>query len=186
MTRHPLDKNRLRQDLIAQRQASAPAVRDEWNTAIGKHLKLLLERQPASTIGVFWPMRSEPDLRHLFEEWAAAGVQLALPVVIDRDLPLKFLAWAPGDALGKDAMGVWVPAGASREVTPDLLLVPCVGYNKERFRLGYGGGFYDRTLAQQPRPHAIGVAYVCARADFAVEAHDIALDAVVTEAGVEK
>jgi 5-formyltetrahydrofolate cyclo-ligase len=186
MADFPPGKSRLRQNLIAQRQAIAPAVRAEWDAIIGKNLSRLLEAQPVQAIGVFWPMRSEPDLRGLFVEWAAAGLQLALPVVIDSDLPLKFLAWAPGDALAKDAMGVWVPASASREVTPDLLLVPCVGYTRERFRLGYGGGFYDRTLVAEPRPRAIGVAYACARADFAVEAHDIALDAVVTEAGMDR
>ncbi|RJG03426.1 5-formyltetrahydrofolate cyclo-ligase [Noviherbaspirillum sedimenti] len=185
MADFPPDKNRLRQDLIAQRQAISPPLRAEWDLAIGKHLSRLLAAQPARAMGVFWPMRSEPDLRALFEEWVTAGVQLALPVVIDPDLPLKFLAWAPGDALAKDAMGVWVPANADREVAPDLLLVPCVGYNQECFRLGYGGGFYDRTLATAPRPRAIGVAYACARADFAVEAHDIALDGVITEAGIE-
>jgi len=179
------DKSRLRQDLLAQRQALSPAIREKWNTDIGIHLSHLLERQPARTIGVFWPMRNEPDLRTLFEEWIAAGVQLALPVVIDPELPLKFLAWAPGDPLSKDAMGVWVPAASSGEVAPDLLLIPCVGFNGGRFRLGYGGGFYDRTLAAQPRPRAVGVAYACSRADFAVEKHDIALDLVVTEAGVE-
>lgn len=180
------DKNYLRRDLLAQRQALAPALREAWNAAIGKHLRHLLERQPAQSIGIFWPMRSEPDLRQIFDKWSAAGVQLALPVVIDPNCPLKFLAWAPGDALFKDAMGVWVPAASSREVAPELLLVPCVGYNRDRFRLGYGGGFYDRTLAASPRPRAIGVAYACSRADFAVERHDIALDAVVTETGIEE
>ncbi len=81
-------------------------------------------------------------------------------------------------------MGVQVPAASSAEVAPELLLIPCVGFNQERFRLGYGGGFYDRTLAARPRPRAIGVAYECSRAEFSVEAHDIALDAVVTEAGI--
>lgn len=185
MADFPPGKSRLRQDLLARRQAIVPAVRAEWDAIIGKYLKHLLERQPAQSIGVFWPMRSEPDLRQTFEEWSAAGLQLALPVVIDPELPLKFLAWAPGDALEKDAMGVWVPASAGRVVAPELLLVPCVGYNRDRFRLGYGGGFYDRTLAAEPRPQAIGVAYACARADFAVQAHDIALDAVVTEAGID-
>lgn len=179
-------KTRLRQDLIAQRQALPSAQREAWNAAIGKHLHHLLEQQPAHTIGVFWPMRSEPDLRQLFEEWDAGGIKLALPVVIDPALPLKFLAWAPGDPLAKDAMGVWVPANASAEVHPDLLLVPCVGYNSGKYRLGYGGGFYDRTLASTPRPRAIGVAYTCSRTEFAVESHDIPLDAVVTETGIER
>lgn len=185
MAAHQQQKSSLRQHLIAQRQAIPAAVREEWNAAIGKHLHHLLERQPARFIGVFWPMRSEPDLRQLFDEWSAAGLQLALPVVIDPDCPLKFLAWAPGDPLVKDAMGVWVPAASTKEVTPELLLVPCVGYNSDRFRLGYGGGFYDRTLAAMPRPRAIGVAYTCSRAEFAVESHDIPLDAVVTETGIE-
>lgn len=179
------DKNNLRRHLLAQRQALPLALREEWNAAIGKHVKHLLERQPAQSIGIFWPMRSEPDLRQIFKEWSAAGMQLGLPVVIDPNCPLKFLAWRPGDALIKDAMGVWVPAASNREVAPELLLVPCVGYNGNRFRLGYGGGFYDRTLAAASRPRAIGVAYACSRADFAVEGHDIALDAVVTETGID-
>lgn len=185
MAVHQQHKNSLRQELLAQRQATPSALREEWNAAISKHLHHLLERQPARVIGIFWPMRSEPDLRQLFDEWAANGVQLALPVVIDPVLPLKFLAWKPGDPLMKDAMGVWVPAQACAELQPDLLLVPCVGYNRDKFRLGYGGGFYDRTLASSPRPRAIGVAYSCNRAEFAVESHDIPLDAVVTEAGIE-
>lgn len=185
MAAHQQHKTALRQDLLAQRQALPSSVREEWNAAIGKHLRHLLEQQPARTIGVFWPMRSEPDLRRLFEEWSAAGIRLALPVVIDPALPLKFLAWAPGDPLARDAMGVWVPATATAEVSPELLLVPCVGYNAAKYRLGYGGGFYDRTLASAPRPRAIGVAYTCSRAEFAVESHDIPLDAVVTEAGME-
>jgi 5,10-methenyltetrahydrofolate synthetase len=185
MAAHQQHKNSLRQILLAQRQALPSAMREEWNAAIGKHLNHLLEQQPVRSMGVFWPMRSEPDLRQLFKEWAAAGIQLALPIVIDSALPLKFLAWTPGDPLAKDAMGVWVPAETSVEVEPELLLIPCVGYNAGKYRLGYGGGFYDRTLASSPRPRAIGVAYACSRTEFGVESHDIALDAMVTEAGIE-
>lgn len=181
MNQHPHNKQSLRQDLIAQRQILAPTVRAEWDRAIGKHLSCLLETRPSRTIGIFWPIRNEPDLRELYTVWAASGMQLALPVVIDPDLPLKFLAWTPGDPLVKDAMGVWVPAAAEGEVRPDIVLVPCVGFNSARVRLGYGGGFYDRTLANAPRPLAIGIGYSFMQADFAAEAHDVALDMIITE-----
>ncbi len=177
-------KTQLRRQLLAQRQAVPAATRAAWDAAIAGHLEAWFERQPARVIGVFWPMRSEPDLRDLYASWAAAEVRLALPMVIDKDAPLKFLAWTPGDTLVKDAMGVWVPARCSAEVLPEALLIPCVGFNAARFRLGYGGGFYDRTLASAQRPWAIGVAHACSRAEFAVEDHDIALDAMVTEAGL--
>lgn len=181
MTAFPYDKNHLRKDLIAQRQAIVPAVRAEWDCAIAKHVSRMLETRPFRTIGIYWPIRNEPDLRELYAVLATRGMQLALPVVIDPDLPLKFLAWAPGDPLVKDAMGVWVPAMTAREVLPDLVLVPCVGFNTARVRLGYGGGFYDRTLANAPRPLSIGIGYSFMQADFAAEAHDVALDMIITE-----
>ena len=181
MTQRPPDKSRLRQALLAQRQTLVPAVRAEWDRAIGKHLSRLLETRPSRTIGIYWPIRNEPDLRELYADWSARGMQLALPVVIDPDLPLKFLAWAPGDPLVKDAMGVWVPAAAEGEVRPDIVLVPCVGFNDARVRLGYGGGFYDRTLANAPRPLSIGIGYSFMQADFAAEVHDVALDMIITE-----
>lgn len=181
MNQHPHNKKCLRQDLIAQRQTLAPTVRAEWDRAIGKHLSRLLETWSSRIIGIYWPIRNEPDLRELYAVWAARGMQLALPVVIDPDLPLKFLAWAPGDPLAKDAMGVCVPAATAREVRPDIVLVPCVGFNAARVRLGYGGGFYDRTLANAPRPLAIGIGYSFMQADFTAEAHDVALDMIITE-----
>lgn len=181
MTAFLHDKSRLRKDLIAQRQALVPAVRVEWDCAIAKHVSRLLASRPFRTIGIYWPIRNEPDLRDRYADWAAHGMQLALPVVIDPDLPLKFLAWAPGEPLVKDAMGVWVPAMSAREVLPEVVLVPCVGFNTARVRLGYGGGFYDRTLANASRPLAIGIGYSFMQADFAAEAHDVALDMIITE-----
>jgi 5,10-methenyltetrahydrofolate synthetase len=82
----------------------------------------------------------------------------------------------------KDAYGVMVPQDVSEIVTPDALLVPCVGFNAANYRLGYGGGFYDRTLAVSSRPLAVGIAYACCRAEFTGDVHDIALDDVITEA----
>lgn len=134
-----------------------------------------------ATLGVYWPIRGEPDLRQTYDELTRLGVRLALPLVDGRDAPLRFVAWKPGDVLVKDAYGVPAPQQADRQVHPDALLVPCVGFNAGKVRLGYGGGFYDRTLAVAPRPLAIGIAYASSLAAFDGEPHDIALDEVITE-----
>jgi 5,10-methenyltetrahydrofolate synthetase len=174
------DKNALRRALLADRQAIDREVRRQWDATIGARVCELLARCPVHTLGVYWPIRSEPDLRAIYGVLAAQGMQLALPVVIERDMPLGFAAWTPGEALVKDAMGVSVPT-VQTHVEPDALLIPCVGFNSANLRLGYGGGFYDRTLALDPRPYAIGIAYACAAAEFDGDAHDVALDVVVTE-----
>lgn len=175
------DKSDLRHALIATRRALATDVRAQWDAAIGRQVDAWLSNHPVPTLGVYWPIRAEPDLRGFYAAWSGRGMQLALPVVIDKDAPLKFMAWAEGGQLAKDAMGVMVPHAGSPEVRPDVILIPCVGYNSDRIRLGYGGGFYDRTLAALPRPATLGIAYSSTLAEFAGATHDIALDAIITE-----
>jgi 5,10-methenyltetrahydrofolate synthetase len=174
------DKQALRHILLADRQAVNGEVRSEWNAAIGERVIAFLAAHPATTLGVYWPIRGEPDLMQAYADIAASGVRLALPIVVGHDLPLQFAEWNPGDPMVKDAFGVSIPA-ATIEVQPDALLIPCVGFNGENIRLGYGGGFYDRTLAVLPRPTAIGIAYACCRAEFEGAAHDVALDFIITE-----
>lgn len=174
------DKSLLRRRLLADRQAVPEEVRRAWDEAICTRVIAWWEANPASTLGVYWPIRDEPDPRAAYEELTMRGVQLALPVVVARDAPLRFAAWSPGDPLRADAFGVPVPEIVS-SVQPDALLLPCVGFNAGRFRLGYGGGFYDRTLAQVPRPLAVGIAYASGLVDFNADPHDIALDDVITE-----
>jgi 5-formyltetrahydrofolate cyclo-ligase len=180
------DKNKIRQDLISARHAIADHVRTEWNIAIGQQLLKWLDLHPATILGVYWPIRNEPDLRTIYPELAMRGIQLALPAVIDKQSPLKFLQWKLEDALMPDAMGIPTPDISGLEVKPDTILVPCVGFNAEMIRLGYGGGFYDRTLARPGRPVAIGIAYECSRTSFAAAPHDVAFDAVVTEKTIEE
>ncbi len=151
------------------------------DAALGQRLLQWCGQHPVTCLGVYWPIRGEPDLQAAYAELARRGPQLALPVVTGRDMPLAFAAWAPGDALEEGAMKVPVPQAPHRLVMPEALLIPCVGFNTMRLRLGYGGGFYDRTLAREPRPLAVGIAYQCALTQFEGEAHDIALDAVLTE-----
>ncbi|RJF97597.1 5-formyltetrahydrofolate cyclo-ligase [Noviherbaspirillum saxi] len=173
-------KTILRQELLADRQAIVPEVRRQSDRSIGERLIAWLDSHPVAVLGVYWPIRGEPDLRDAYGIIAARGVQLALPVVVEKNTALRFLRWTPGDSMRKDSYGVAIPA-CEIDMTPQTVLVPCIGFNHMRYRLGYGGGFYDRTLAGIPRPAAIGIAYASALATFSPDAHDIALDAVITE-----
>ena len=175
-----LNKVELRQALIAKRAAIDPDLRAQWNDRLAAGLLAWWEAHPVSVLGVYWPMRGEPDLHAAYASLTARGVQLALPVVVQKDAPLAFARWAPGDAVVKGSYGVLVPA-AFHFVEPAALLIPCVGFNERRYRLGYGGGFYDRTLARLPRPQAIGIAYSCLLTEFPTGPHDVALDVVITE-----
>ncbi|MES2931975.1 MAG: 5-formyltetrahydrofolate cyclo-ligase [Pseudomonadota bacterium] len=175
------DKTTLRKSLIAARRAIDPALRQQWDAAIGRQVMDWCLRHEIGTCAVYWPIQGEPDLRPMYAQLSARGIRLALPVVVAKEAPLRFVLYAPGDALVKDGMGCSVPAVRDDAVLPDAVLIPCVGFNHARYRLGYGGGFYDRTLALTPRPLAIGVAHSISRADFAIEPHDIALDALITD-----
>ena len=140
-------------------------------------------------MAVYWPIRGEPSLGALPQRWTQAGVQLALPVVSGRHLPLQWVAWAPGDPMSAGAYGIATPA-VQRPVRPVVLLVPCVGFDRRGFRIGYGGGYYDRTLAALAadgpvRPIAIGVAWDEGWLDDTEPlATDVPMDLVVTPSGV--
>jgi 5-formyltetrahydrofolate cyclo-ligase len=182
---HPLTKDNLRKALLAKRHAIPVEVRALSDAALAARVLAWWQlNHTVRKLGVYWPIRSEADLRPAYAELAARGVQLALPVVADGDAPLRFAAWAPGDALAPGMMKVPEPLAPHLPLIPEAILVPCVGYNEQRFRIGYGGGFYDRTLAASPRPLAVGIAYACGLADFAAMAHDVALDVIITETAI--
>lgn len=175
------DKSVLRRALLAQRQRLAPEVRAIWDTRIIERVLDWWRAARPTCLGVYWPIRGEPDLRPLYAVLIDEGAALALPKVVQRDAPLEFAPWRPGDALIKDALAVCVPGADAGRAQPDALLIPCVGFNARHQRLGYGGGYYDRTLAVAPRPAAIGIAYACSRCDFDGGSHDVALDQILTE-----
>ena len=174
-------KAALRRQLRAARAAPDAATRVQWDAQIGAQVVAWWRQRQPAVLGVYWPLAGEPDLRAAYAELAAAGARLALPVVQARAAPLVFAPWMPGDALVPDAVGVLAPSGAPLADLPAALLVPCLGFDADAYRLGYGGGFYDRTLAARPRPATLGVAYACQQARFAHGAHDVPLDAIVTE-----
>ncbi|HEY0063264.1 MAG TPA: 5-formyltetrahydrofolate cyclo-ligase [Telluria sp.] len=177
-------KAALRRALLDARGALEPQRKAQFDALICARVVAWWEANlgPGEVLGVYWPLRGEPDLAAAYAALAARGAALALPVVLARDSALGFAAWTPGEALLRDTMGVAVPAARRMLARPPALLIPCLGFNAGRFRLGYGGGYYDRTLAAPPRPRTVGIAYQCLAADFASAPHDVALDLVLTEA----
>ena len=135
------------------------------------------------TFAFYWPMKGEMDFRPLAAAFHAKGIRLALPVVAERGEPLQFRPWTPDCAMER---GIWnIPQPATSEtVHPDVALAPVLGFTADRFRLGYGGGYFDRTLAVlTPRPFTIGVGFARQRiATIHPQPHDIPLAAIATEA----
>jgi 5-formyltetrahydrofolate cyclo-ligase len=180
-----LAKQALRAALKQARSAVDPATKVQWDAAIGAQLLAWWRLRQFPTIGVYWPLTGEPDLRAAYAELADAGVRLALPVVLARDQALAFADWAPGEELARDLMGMTVPARLRMVERPPALVIPCLGFSDEGYRVGYGGGYYDRTLAEPAgpsiRPATVGVAYSGQRAVFSPAQFDVALDVIFTE-----
>ena len=178
----------LRERLVALRCAQPETRIAAWSTGIRTHLAAAFPELAGLRVGFCWPIQNEPDLRPLLAEWRAAarpGFAALLPVVVAPATPLAFRAWDERTPLVEDRYGIPYPAEGPFE-RPEALLIPVNAFDAEGYRLGYGGGFFDRTLAAlEPRPLAIGVGFELARVESIVPgAHDIALDAVVTEAGI--
>jgi 5-formyltetrahydrofolate cyclo-ligase len=174
-------KAALRKALKTARRGLDPAVKVQWDAHIGAQVVTWWRLRQMDTVGVYWPLAGEPDLRAAYAELALAGVRLALPVVMERDAPLAFTEWQLDEPMLVDEMGVAVPATLRFVERPPALLIPCLGFNAEGYRLGYGGGYYDRTLELVPRPLTLGIAYSNQEARFGHAAHDVPLDVIVTE-----
>lgn len=175
------DKQQLRRLLKDRRRAIDVTLKRSWDDRLGARVLDWWRANPGTSLGVYWPLAGEPDLRPAYAELAEAGVRLALPVVVERDAALGWAAWVPGEPTLVDSMGIAVPADLRMMARPGALLVPCLGFNAQGYRLGYGGGFYDRTLEEEPRPRTLGVAYGCQLAEFETGGYDIPLDEIITE-----
>jgi len=138
---------------------------------------------PGAVVAGFWPMGQEIDIRPLLESLHARGHEIVLPVTPKRGEPLNFRVWHPGDVLERERFGTMRPGGPER--TPDFLLVPLLAFDRGGHRIGYGAGYYDRTLARLPGAFALGCAYsVQELPSVPAGPHDVRLDAVATERGV--
>ena len=175
-----------RERLILLRMALPPAERPAKGERITAALQEIVGERPG-VLGIYWPFRAEFDPRPLVDSLVAAGRKVALPVVIDKKGPLEYRAWAPGDPL---VAGVWdIPIPERRDIVlPTMVLAPLVGFDRACYRLGYGGGYFDRTLgAMDPRPRAIGVGFAAQAIEtIHPQPFDIPMDLIVTEAEVRR
>jgi 5,10-methenyltetrahydrofolate synthetase len=177
--------------LRAERRALSVADRRAVGERLAAHLRGLLEGRFGGARGrvfsAYWPIKGEPDLRPLMAELHAAGATVALPVVETKAAPLVFRRWTPQTAMVRGDWDIPVPPPEADRLTPDIALAPLVGWDGAGYRLGYGGGYFDRTLATlDPQPFAIGVGLQSARlATIFPQPHDVRLNAIVTETGVQ-
>ncbi|MXP62149.1 5-formyltetrahydrofolate cyclo-ligase [Roseomonas sp. M0104] len=177
-------KAALRQAALAARDAFAPEGAPEGAAeALAAVVLAACPPAPGAVVGGFWPMGGEIDIRPLMRRLEAAGHVLGLPVTPPRGSPLVFRRWRIGEALVAGRFGTSVPA-EGEAVAPDFLLVPLLAFDRRGMRLGYGGGYYDRTLAGLPGARAIGVAYAVQEVpELPVGAHDQPLAGIATETG---
>jgi 5-formyltetrahydrofolate cyclo-ligase len=170
--------------LLADRQALSTPAHRAASRAIGERLAaVVLRAPPPAIVGAYWPIRREFNPLPLLQQLIDTGVRVALPSIVQKNAPLEFRLWRPGDRL---AVGVYdIPYPAEGEaVTPDTLIIPLVGYDLAGYRLGYGGGYYDRTVPTlSPCPRLIGLGFAGAQLQtICPQAHDIRMDCIVTDA----
>jgi 5,10-methenyltetrahydrofolate synthetase len=177
----------LRRRLIAAReQHAASEVGSDARDALAGHLERLLVQLEPERLGLYAPMRGEFNAIDALDAWGGSKLRLALPFARRQPAAMHYRPWQ-GEALAStDECGLPAPADGP-EVVPDVVLVPCVAYTRSGYRLGYGGGYFDRWLAAHPGVTAIGIAWSgaeIAERDFAPQAHDRPMSLVLTEHGV--
>ena len=181
-----VERNRL----LAERAALPVAFRRDVASTIAEALDALLSERigpvASRVVSGYWPIKSEPDLRGWLRGLHEAGAVTALPVVETKAAPLVFRRWQPGARMVRGDWNIPVPPPETGTVTPEVTYAPLVGWDGEGYRLGYGGGYFDRTLAAlSPRPFVIGVGLETAQLPTIYpQPHDLPLDAIVTERGV--
>jgi 5-formyltetrahydrofolate cyclo-ligase len=185
------EKKALRKRLIDERLAMPDRlVRCDL---LQRVMRIWLVNRPDTVIGAYWPIKGEFDPLPALHRWKEDGElldepqlrRIGLPVVDKLHRTLKFHAWYPGCPMEEDAYSIPKPKD-TEVIVPTLLFVPCVGYGPGGYRLGYGGGFYDRTLATlQPHPFTVGLGFTQGFVDdFEPEPHDVPLDAILNDNGV--
>lgn len=187
----PDEKRALRKQLIEERLAMPDRL--QRCDLLQRVMRIWLVNQPHTIMGAYWPIKGEFDPLPALHRWKEDGElldepqlrRIGLPVVDKIHKTLTFHAWYPGCPMEEDAYGIPKPKD-TEVIVPTLLFVPCVGYGPGGYRLGYGGGFYDRTLATlEPRPYTVGLGFTNGFVgDLEPEPHDIALDAILNDNGV--
>lgn len=181
-------RRELRRRCIAARMALPEPIHAALSTRVCELIQLHFPELAGMRVGFCWPYKNEPDLRPQMLNWLAdenPRFAALLPVVVNTDCSLAFRAWTPDCTMHTDRYGIPTPS-SGEFLTPEALLIPVNAFDARGYRIGYGGGYFDRTLAAlQPTTPAIGVGFELARVDsIEPEEHDVPLAAVVTEAGV--
>jgi 5,10-methenyltetrahydrofolate synthetase len=178
-------RNDLRGRLVAAREALPAELHAQLSRKLERHLGALLDALNPAVLAFCWPFRGEFDARPLVAQRLGRGLRACLPVVVDNGLPLEFREWAPASEMIEDRYGIHIPA-RGESLRPDAILMPLNAFDEGGYRLGYGGGYFDRSLAAlAPRPRAIGVGFELARvSSIRPQAHDLPMDCIVTEEGI--
>lgn len=182
------DKAALRREALARRARATPAMRRQAERRLPELAEAIARISRRGTVGGFMAFRGEFDILPLMAALARAGRRVAIPQVTGKSEPLTFRRWAPGDAFRAGTYGIREPLEGRERVDPDIYLVPLAAFDRRGYRIGYGGGFYDRTLAAAAARKSIvtiGIAYSSQEVPTVpAEAHDIPLDAIFTERGL--
>ncbi|WP_431673573.1 5-formyltetrahydrofolate cyclo-ligase [Rhizobium leguminosarum] len=171
-----------RRRLIDCRTLLGANEREQRTSLIRHHLDRLLPKIAGRSVSLYWPFLGEPDLRGWMQSAAACGATCLLPVVTEKRKPLSFRSWCVGEELTRGILNIPVPL-QGEERRPDIVIAPVVGFDALCYRLGFGGGYFDRTLAAlHPRPFAIGVGFDFQEIEtIRPQDHDIPMDAIVTD-----
>jgi 5-formyltetrahydrofolate cyclo-ligase len=179
-------RKNLRRDLLARRQALPADRLHVWRLTMDRHLRFGFPGLAKGVVAFCWPIQNEYDARHLMRRLREQGATAALPVVLAPKAPLIFREWHPGVEMALGKLDIPYPK-AGAELLPDTVLLPMNGFDRQGYRLGYGGGFFDRTLEalQQRKPLVIGVTFETGAIEtIHPQPWDVPVDYVVTERGV--
>ncbi|WP_417584553.1 5-formyltetrahydrofolate cyclo-ligase [Pelagibacterium sp.] len=181
-------KATLRQEALARRLAVPQADRADAGKIAADVFLEGVPLQKDQVVALYWPIRDEIDCKPLLTRLMDSGQKVALPVVLDENEPLELRLWEDGQALYPSGFGTLAPADSAPVVDPDIVVIPLLAFDKLGTRLGYGKGYYDRTLAALcKKPLLVGYAFSAQELDFIPRlAHDLPLDLLVTENGLRR
>jgi 5-formyltetrahydrofolate cyclo-ligase len=174
-----------RAERLERRIAVPESVRRSADERINELLVAGFPLLAGKAIGFYWPFKGEADPRVALHRFRIQGARTALPMVVEKKAPLRFLEWRPGVETIPGVFGLPIPQG-TEVIVPDVVMMPPIAFDAQGYRLGYGGGFFDRTLAAAaPQPLKIGIAREADRIEtIHPQPHDVPMDFVVTEAGI--